>query len=88
MKPIKFEDYKSRIEESITNKGFSIFGAKNPQGNYVLLEKFINQPLQDEISGNFIVGGPSIPMVAIIDLKTGEIKFIALKLIIPDFPLN
>lgn len=89
MNPIKFEEYKEKIEVALIEKGFSLFDSKfATQGEYILLDSFINQPIQKEISGSFVVGGPTLPMVALVAVKTGEVKYIALKLIIPDFPLN
>ena len=88
MNPIKFEEYKEKIENALVAKGFSLFNIVTKQGDYFLIDKFINQPIQQAISGAFVVGGPTLPMVVLVHAKTGEVKFIALKVIIPDFPLN
>ena len=88
MEPIKFEDYKGRIIQALTDKGFSFYNENTNSGDYLILDNFINQPIQKEMSGNLVIGGPTLPMVAIVNRISGEVKFIALKLIIPDFPLN
>lgn len=88
MNPVKFDDYKERIIQALKDKGFSFYDETINSGDYFLLDNFINQPIQKEMSGNLVIGGPTLPMVAIIDRISGEVKFIALKFIVPDFPLN
>lgn len=88
MNPINFQQYRNQIETVLPGKGFTLYSETNPTGNYLLIDKFINQPIQQEISGSFIVGGPTLPMIALVHKVTGEVKFIALKLIVPELPLN
>lgn len=77
----KFEDYKSRITEAIHAKlqATPILG----ENGFTLVEGFIMQPLSNEISGNIVIGGPTIPLVAIVGNSSGRIYYFALKALLP-----
>jgi hypothetical protein len=83
MNQIKFENYKNDIEKGLKDHGFSIVTTDSPNGEYFLIEKFINQPVLDELPAGFVVGGPALPMIILVSVQTGEIKFVALRHIIP-----
>jgi hypothetical protein len=75
MTSIKFEDYKVRITEAIQTKlrQAPITG----ENGFTLIEGFIMQPLSNEAS--LIIGGPTIPLVAIVGNTTGRVYYFALK---------
>jgi hypothetical protein len=80
MEPIKFSDYKQKIIEALNKKGASL-GVNEP---VTLVDGFINQPIQNEISGSFVIGGPTIPMIMIVGKSSGRIYLFALKALLPD----
>lgn len=80
-KVIKFEDIKARIAAKI-NSNITLLGLNEPVS---LVDGFVNQPISMELSGSFILGGPTIPMVMIVGNKTGRIYLFALKALLPDF---
>lgn len=90
MNNIKFQDYKDKIITALTRKGYSFVrktGVTQIDDSYSLIDSFINQPIQNEISGNVIIGGPSLPMIVIIHNGTGRLEFFALKALLPDIQL-
>ncbi|MFH0988121.1 MAG: hypothetical protein V1763_01985 [Parcubacteria group bacterium] len=77
MKAVKFEDYKSLITNAIQAR----LQAAPIQGEngFTLVEGFIMQPLNNEVSGNIVIGGPTIPLVAVVGNTSGRIYYFALK---------
>jgi hypothetical protein len=55
--------------------------------DFILIESFFNQPVQTELSGQYVIGGPTIPMVALIKKTSGQISFFALKALLPDLTI-
>jgi transcription elongation factor Elf1 len=51
------------------------------QSNFTILDKFINQPVMDEISGNFVIGGPSLPMAVLVCNNCGNTYFVNLNVL-------
>lgn len=82
MNPIKFEEYKQQILDSLKAKGN--LGISEPVS---LIEGFVNQPLQKELSGTFNLGGPAIPIVMLLGNNSGRIYYFALKVILPEIKL-
>ncbi|MCX6808919.1 MAG: hypothetical protein NTW50_04650 [Candidatus Berkelbacteria bacterium] len=82
MIPIKFEDYKQRISDAVQRKLQSAPIAG--ENGFTLIEGFVMQPLSNEVSGNIVIGGPTIPMVAIVGNTSGRIYYFALKLLLPE----
>jgi hypothetical protein len=82
-KVIKFSEIKDRLFNEINSKITSL-GLSGP---VTLVEGFINQPLSMELSSSFTIGGPSIPMIMIVENETGRIHFFALKALLPDITL-
>jgi len=82
MEKIKFEDYKQRITNALRGRGN--IGISEP---VTLIDGFISQPLQAELTGAFVVGGPAIPMIMLVGNSSGRIYFFALKAILPDIEL-
>ncbi len=79
MATIKFEDYKDQILEKLKEHLKTI----PLNGNFTLIDGFFNQPIQKELSGAIIIGGPTVPMVAIVENNTGQMHFLAVKILIP-----
>ncbi len=75
MASIKFEDYKQRITEAIQARlrVSPIMG----ENGFTLVEGFIMQPLSNEII--VMLGGPTIPLVAIVGNTSGRMYYFALK---------
>lgn len=87
MKKIRFDEHKEQIKKALDDKlrGVNFPGESD---GFILVEGFINVPLQQEISNNMVIGGPNIPMVAIVGNKTGRIYYFALKALINDIDLS
>ena len=49
-----------------------------------LIDGFFQQPIQNEISGNMIIGGPAIPMIMVVGNNSGRLYYFALKHLLPD----
>ena len=58
------------------------------QGNWTIMEFFVNQSIQEEISGNIVIGGPTLPLVVMMNTDTGEVKYFSLKFLIGDLIEN
>jgi len=82
-KPLKFSEYKEQIVNALNVKG----GALGIQEPVSLIDGFINQPIYNEFTGAFVIGGPAIPMVAVVGNNSGRIYFFALKALLPDLKL-
>ena len=82
MTQIKFDDYKQRITDAIQAElqATPIIG----ENGFTLVEGFIMQPLNKEVSGNIIIGGPTIPLVAIVGNTSGRMYYFALKALLPN----
>lgn len=74
---VKFEEYKQRITDAIQVRlqQFPITG----ENGFTLVEGFIMQPLNNEVSSNIVIGGPTIPLVAIVGNTSGRMYYFALK---------
>lgn len=86
MTEIKFEEYKDRITNKITENVLSKNILIDPEG-FILLDGFFNIPFQPVLNGSINLGGPTIPAVAIIGKSTGLIHYFALKALIPDIEI-
>ncbi|MBI5023304.1 MAG: hypothetical protein HZC05_04075 [Candidatus Magasanikbacteria bacterium] len=82
MTQIKFDDYKQRVTDAIQAK-FQMTPIIGENG-FTLVEGFIMQPLSKEVSGNIIIGGPTIPLVAIVGNTSGRMYYFALKALLPN----
>jgi len=80
MATIKFSDYKEKIIKALNEKSPQ-HGIQEPTS---LVDGFINQPIQKELTGGPVIGGPAIPMVAVVGNNSGRIYFFALKTLLPD----
>jgi hypothetical protein len=52
------------------------------QEKYILIDSFINPPIYNELTEDFVLGGPTIPMIALVG-DSGRIYFFALKALLP-----
>jgi len=52
-----------------------------------IIDGFVNQPLSTELSGSFVIGGPSIPMIMLVGNESGRIYYFALKAILPSIEI-
>ncbi len=86
MTPIKFEEYKQQITQTIDDR-LRIHPIPDENNGFTLVEGFITQPLNKEISGSLIIGGPAIPLVAIVGNSSGRIYYFALKALIPNLQI-
>ena len=83
MDPIKFSEYKQRIIDALNSRSPQL-GINEP---ITLVDGFINQPLQIEFTGGLVIGGPAIPMVAVVGNNSGRIYYFALKALLPDIKI-
>jgi len=74
---IKFEEYKQRITDAVQAR-LQLSPITGEQG-FTLVDGFIMQPLSNEVSGNIVLGGPTIPMVAVVGNTSGRMYYFALK---------
>jgi len=81
-KSLKFSEYKEQIIKSLNDKGSSL-GIQEP---VKLIDGFINQPVYNELTDSFVIGGPTIPMIAVVG-NSGRIYFFALKALLPDIKM-
>jgi len=72
----KFNDRKPEILEALNNK------VTTGEDSYKLFDGFIELRVKDKLSKELTMGGPTIPCVSIVDDKTGEMRFYALKALI------
>lgn len=80
MQPINFLDYRQRILDALNTRADAL-GINEPT---TLIDGFISQPLQSELTGAFVIGGPTIPMIAVVGQTSGKIYYFALKALLPD----
>ncbi len=79
---VKFEKVKDKLVGAIDERK-SFLGFTEPEG-LTLVDGFFNSPFQKEMSSSFVIGGPSLPMIAVVGNKTGRVYFFAVKALMPD----
>jgi hypothetical protein len=82
MSVINFEAYKVQIQNAIQQR-ISTGVISDPAG-FILIDGFINMPFQKEMGGAFVIGGPTVPAVAVVGKSTGVINTFALKVLLPN----
>ncbi len=85
MAAISFEQYKTQIQNAIQQR-IAIGVISDPQG-FIIIDGFVNMPFQKEMGGAFVIGGPTVPAVAVVGKSTGQIHTFALKVLLPNIPL-
>lgn len=79
---IKFEDIKDRLNQALHKRDEQkLLHINEP---VTLVNGFIKSPLSKEISASVVLGGPEIPMVALLGKQSGRLYFFALKALISD----
>ncbi len=85
MSVINFEAYKGQIQAAIQQRITQ--GLISDPAGFILLDGYINLPLQKEMGGAFVIGGPTVPAVAVVGKSTGIVHTFALKVLIPNIQL-
>jgi hypothetical protein len=81
-KTIKFSEKKEEILNALNEKITS--GKWYINEKVTIIDGFVNQPMSMELSGSFIIGGPSVPMIMLVGTESGRIYYFALKAILPN----
>lgn len=81
-KIIKFVDIKQQIIDELNKK--SREGKLKINEKVNIVDGFVNQPLSMELSGSFVIGGPTVPMIMLVGEESGRIYYLALKAILPN----
>ncbi len=81
-KDIKFEDYKTELQEAIKKRANQAIFSNEKDLN--LIDGFILQPIQQTIGNSIIVGGPQVPLVAVVGVSSGKVYYFAVKALLPD----
>ena len=79
--PVKFEDIKQDILDALSERRSKI------EEPVTLLEGFVSEPFRKEISSEFVIGGPTVPMVVLLGRESGQLYLFALKAILPDIEI-
>ena len=82
---IKFESIKEQIQNAIELRIQQ--GVISDSSGFILIDGFINMPFQKELGNSFVVGGPTIPSVAVVGKSSGIVYTFALKVLIPGIQL-
>jgi hypothetical protein len=81
-KIIKFSEIKNDLVIALNEKLKS--NKLHITEKVTIIDGFVNQPLSMELSGSFVIGGPTIPMIMLIGDESGRIYYFALKAILPN----
>lgn len=79
----RFEDLKKDITQRLKERSL-VIGIKE---SVAILEGFVMEPFKTELTGEFTVGGPTVPMVMLIGNESGRVYFFALKALLPELEL-
>lgn len=63
---LKFDDIKQKIIEELQKRVPNLKCPICGKGDMILADGFISHQLNKELTGSFILGGPTIPIVAVI----------------------
>jgi hypothetical protein len=84
MSVINFETHKGEIQAAIQSKIEA--GVITDPSGFILIDGFINTPIQKDVGNTYLLGGPAIPAVAVVGKSTGLIYTFALKVLLPQIP--
>ncbi|MEI8174664.1 MAG: hypothetical protein WCG28_01805 [bacterium] len=84
MNPKTFNELKTKIQNAIQQK-LAQLPNNHGEAGFTLIDGFLNFPIQDKMDGSLTIGGPTVPMVAIMGNTSGRVTFFPLKALIPDF---
>lgn len=84
---VLFDEIRGQITEAL-NARFRAPGSTKFTGEsgFTLLDGFIMQPLQKELPG-VIIGGPAIPLVAVLGNTSGTMYYFPLKILLPNLEI-
>lgn len=85
MAEIKFDTYRVQLQQIISQKYSR--GEFSGEQSVALIDGFLNDPLQTSIGTGYSLGGPSLPLVAVVGATTGKVYYFALKALIPTIQL-
>ena len=85
MPELDFADLRVRIQTAVNEK-IQLLGITDPQG-FTIVDSFVPVNLQPKIGGGQFLGGPYIPVVALVANSTGEVRYFALKNLLPDLDI-
>lgn len=77
---IKFDDLRQKIIDELNIRKTKL-QINEP---VTLIDGFVNQPIQSELTGAFVVWWPTIPMIMLIGNESWKIYFFALKALLPN----
>lgn len=60
------EKDKQRIADELTKRGATRACPRCGQSQFTVLDGYFNHPIQGELSGNLVIGGPSIPVAVVV----------------------
>ena len=83
-KTIKFSEIREAILTALQEKIKK--GELQLSGRFALIEGFFFSTLQEKFPG-IQIGGTGIPIIAIVHEQTGEIRYFALKKILPNLDI-
>lgn len=87
MSKIKFSEIKTEISNALEEKFKKNPIPENPK--LVLINGFVSLPVyQDFSSTEVMLGGPSIPLIGVIGMNTGQVYTFPLKAILPNISLE
>ena len=81
-KIIKFSEIKDELVIALNDKLQS--KKLHISEKVTIVDGFVNQPLSMELSGSFVIGGPTMPMIMLVGNESGRIYYFALKAILPN----
>ncbi|WAC02147.1 hypothetical protein N7U66_20620 [Lacinutrix neustonica] len=72
------QEIKNEIAEKLNEKKAILPCGRCGQSKFSVLDGFVNLPLSEEINGNMVIGGPSIPCAVIACNNCGNLSYHAL----------
>jgi hypothetical protein len=82
-KTLQFSAIKGRIIEALENKKEEL----GINESVSILDGFVNQTFTTELTSDYVIGGPRVPIVMLIGNKTGRVYYFALKAILTDLEI-
>ena len=79
MNPTNFNDIRGEIQEALNSRSVHL-GINEP---VTLLDGFINVPIYNQLSRNVVIGGPTVPMIAVVGNNSGRVYYFALGQLLP-----
>ena len=80
-KVLKFSSIKDDLIKTLRNRELNI------EEEVTLINGFFNCPVQTEMTDTFIIGGSTVPMIAVYGNESGRVYWFALKVVLPDLDI-